>query len=170
MRRGIARIAFVLVWVGSSTLAADEWQEFQAKDAGFAVMMPEKPAIQNQPLKGGGTATTIAAEQGTSSFVVAYADLPSGWQKTTNRDALLAAARDGAVKAVNGTIREQHKFNNAGVEGLEVVYDTPASLTLKQRHFIQGDRHFQLTYAGPQGTEGQPEVKRFFDSFRFVSK
>lgn len=169
MWRSAALAVFVLFLVGSSTFAAEQWREFRAKDAGFAVMMPGNPTIQHQPLKNGSTVTTITSQEGSSDYIVAYADLPPGWQQKTDRDALLAAARDGAVKAVNGTIRDQHQFSAGGFKGLDVVYDTP-SLTLRQRHFIDSDRHFQLTYAGPKGTEQQPDVTRFFDSFRALSK
>jgi hypothetical protein len=177
--RAAALILLMAAGIGlgsGAALAADQpapakqasWRDYRAKDAGFAVLMPGDPAISPENLNNGKVLMTYEVDLGATYFSVSYNEIDAGWQRQTSSDDMLDRTRDGAVGAVKGTLRVDRKFNVGNVRARELVYDTPDNLTLKQRHYLYGDRLFQVTYVGPPHSENNAEVKRFFESFRFV--
>jgi hypothetical protein len=146
------------------------WRDYRAKDAGFAILMPGDPTISPETLDNGKVLLSYEVDLGPTYYSVSYNEIAAGWRQQTTEDGMLDKTRDGAVNAVKGTIRVERKFNFGEVRARELVYDTPDKFTLMQRHYLYGDRLFQVTYVGPLNSESKAEVKRFFDSFRFISQ
>jgi hypothetical protein len=144
------------------------WHDYRAKDASFAVLMPGEPAISPENLNNGKVLMTYEVDLGATYYSVSYNEIDAGWQRQSTADDMLDRTRDGAVGAVKGKLRVDRKFNAGNVRARELVYDTPDNLTLRQRHYLFHDRLYQVTYVGPLNSENNADVKRFFESFRFV--
>ncbi len=75
----------------------------------------------------------------------------------------------GVVKSVGGELRANDPIQHGQLSGREILVFVPlGSLILRQRMFIEGDRMYQIMYAGPFGTQDSPEVEAFFASFRVM--
>jgi hypothetical protein len=72
----------------------------------------------------------------------------------------------GLLAATKGRLIRQARIEQDGIDGREVVTELPDRAVMRQRLFQVGNRLYQAVYAGPSGTEAQPEVETFLQSFR----
>jgi hypothetical protein len=114
---------------------------------------------------------------GEVAYMVIYSDYPAGSVANSGgAEKVCANASDGAVKAVNGTIRTSSSFQLGDVRGLQVLADIPpkdpslpaGASFARLRFFVVGDRLFQVMYLGPASRETNPEGLAFLNSFRLT--
>lgn len=179
IRRHAARMA---VLAAAMLLAAcspeHDWREVRAEDAGYAVMLPAKPATMTRPIHLETMRVDMSmqgAQAGGVSYTVGAVRLPDGEPAT--RERALAAMRAAMVRNIGGTERTARPIVVAMIdatgrqvgtaEGVEVeavgrMRDGEA--VLLARFVGVGARAWQAVVLGPRPDREQAAL--FLDSFR----
>ena len=155
-----------------------DWREVRADAAGYAVMLPAKPASLTRPIHLEAMRVDMSmqgAQAGGVSYTVGVVQLPDGAQAT--RERALAAMRTAMVRNIGGTERAARPVavalvDAAGqrvgtVEGVEIeavgrMRDGEALLLAR---FVGVDaRAWQVVVLGPQPDREQAAL--FLDSLK----
>ena len=138
--------------------------------------MPGKTTIKTNAVPtelGEIKAHITSATQGESAFLVIYADYPESVLKA-DPQSILAGARSGAVKRMNGQLQSEKKITLNGFAGREfaataVVGQEKKKMFVRARLYLARRRLYQLIVVGPEKTKPTDAIKTFFDSFK-ISK
>jgi hypothetical protein len=154
----------------SVTLAAAQADWVEHKGEGFTVSFPGKPSDFKQSVKGHTGPVEVKMlvfenAKGDAQYVVSYFDFPDAALKSGNDDKRLDNARDGAVLAVKGTLKEEKKIKIEKHSGREVLIMTKGKIA-RTRLYAVNKRLYQLAVVGPANVVEQKETKQFFDSFK----
>lgn len=148
-----------------------DWRELHSNDGGFAVMFPAKPNEVTREVKIGGTSLhwhMLSTEVNGMAFGVGYANLPA----EVDGNVLLAAARDGLVRNINGRISIKEPVTLPGLNGHEFQADGAAQdkpILLAARLLIGSNKLYQITFIGPRERSGEVDLRFYLDSFRMLS-
>ena len=147
---------------------------FTSDEGGFTLLLPDQPKEQRQPIStAAGSVDTIMyiTEVGNTAFGAGYSDFP---ESASNADpqAVLAGARDGAAKNVNGTVVDEKSIELAGHPGVEIAVEIPEGAAVpggamyRGRIYLVNNRLYQVIYVALKADEDQAEYQRLFDSFQ----
>lgn len=133
---------------------------YTSVDGRFSVMMPAHPREFGGPPEAGfGAFHTIAAEGAGALYAVIYADVSS---TPPDAHAFLARRRDDALLSAPGTVVTDRRITLGDHPGLEVEVHFPDGTLGRTRHFLVGDRLYEVHVFG------RPEdffPDQFFQSF-----
>ena len=146
------------------------WREVRGTGAPFTVMLPAKPASHARLIDLDGIAVTMtmtAAEVDGVTFAVGAAALPD----TTQSQQALNAMKNGLVRNINGTIREE-KSSPAGTTPITITLEASSPPTqnsqrlLLARFVAKGEHVYQVIVAGEEQAVSREEADTFFASFK----
>lgn len=143
-------------------------EPYESKAGKFTAKFPGKPkeTVNEVPTAVGNIkAYFIMHESPTGAYAVSYSDYPKGHVERAGLDNVLKGAREGAAKNVKGTLKS-HKAIKQGKHKGQSVTIVAAAFEIQTRHFVVGDRLYQVLVAGKVGTTDNDTTKAFLDSFK----
>ncbi len=151
---------------------AQEWVEYRPPDAGYRTEFPAAPtvsttAIDDQP---DSAKMTIARYEGRRRFELLsiHDDYPTT-AEVDDPEVAFNSARNGALAAVKGKLRQETRFTVDGLPARRIVVDIPeAKLAVVALLVLNGRRVYQLIAVAPLGQEDSANVQRFLNSFAVV--
>jgi hypothetical protein len=161
-----------------------DWREIKAGDAGFAILLPDKPRTETREIAfEGGTIrmTIVSTGVGPTLFAAGVAQLPPESVATARLDSTVAWFRDALVRNIDGRITATQPIALAPtaaaghlVRAGEVVEargragkdGRPARLAA--RFHVVDDRLYQLVAIGAEGELTPDALETFFTSFRLI--
>ena len=179
MRKYLAAI-LVLLMTASIALCVQkvgEWIKYTSPEGRYIVSLPTQPKLSTQEAATANgekfpqfMASVIEPE---IAFFVSYFDFVPGTIFSAD------AARDGMVKAVNGTLISESAITLGGYPGRELKVVTrgkePAAATVEYmvhaRLYEAGKRVYVLQFIFPRRLEGEAlagKATKYFDSFQVL--
>ncbi|NOK13174.1 hypothetical protein HNS30_29445 [Corallococcus exercitus] len=127
--------------------AAPAFKTYEATE-GFTIGMPMEPQVERKQVPLGANTVNTAAfsartEDGTI-YSVSTADYPEKLVSSRPPEALLNEGKDGLVKQVQGTIKEESDVTLDGYPGKAYTVSSPVVGELKARNFLVGPRLYTL--------------------------
>ncbi|HTP08881.1 MAG TPA: hypothetical protein VMP08_11565, partial [Anaerolineae bacterium] len=119
-------------------------------------------------------ANMYIVEQGNTAYGAGYSDFPGDPAKA-DPQAVLAGARDGAAKNINGTVVDEKPIELAGHPGSEITIEMPDSPSVPggaryhARIYLVGKRLYQVIYVALKKDENAADYQKLFDSFQLVN-
>ena len=160
-----------LVLLGAQFARAQQWFDHRPDGAGYRVEFPTKPTENSQDLSiAAGTVKmrTSAVEIGDKIFLAIDSLYPTSVD-AGDPQANLDSARNGGVRNVNGTLRQEERLTIGSAPARRMVIDIPQTNQVADALLVlDGRRLYQAVYVGPRGTENAPEVRRFLSSFALL--
>ena len=101
-------------------------------------------------------------------YQASYIDYPERIARAVAVDLLLDKVRDGA--AAGNQLRGERKLTLGRFLGREYLIVQPNGVNTAVRTWWVRGRLYQLTVGGGAGIEGQPDTRRFFDSFNLTTQ
>jgi hypothetical protein len=150
---------------------ADPWREYAPEGAGFTVMMPGVPEVEEQTQRtprGEIVVHTYGVWFGDAFFAVMHTDLPAGMSKDEDVERLLDGGVQGAVQVAR--LVSQKNVELDGRKGREIVAERNAQglvLTLHARIYAADNRIFSIIATAEKGSEPWAAMKRFLESFHW---
>lgn len=172
LRIGLAVVVFIAVAACQPT-ASNSWQTFTSKEGGFTLLLPGEPQEHKQSVNTvAGSVDYIAdiTQVGNSAFGAGYSDYPENAMQA-DPQTMLAGARDGAAKNINGTVTDQKPIELAGHPGLEITVEMPGSANapgggiFRAHLYLVGRRLYQVIYVTLKADENPADYQKLFDSF-----
>ncbi|CAN5855433.1 hypothetical protein BH11PSE3_BH11PSE3_32520 [soil metagenome] len=165
---------FHILWMGLLLLfaggaAAQTWTAFSPEGGRYKIDMPAPPKVATTTVSGanGNNPMTEAVVQlRGASYVASYVDYPDRVSTVHSSDVLLDRARDGMSSG--NTIRGEQKITLGRTAGREFVIVEKNGNVNAIRIYWSRNRLYTLVVTGRAGIEGQPDTRRFFDSFSIV--
>ncbi|WAS86195.1 MULTISPECIES: hypothetical protein [unclassified Corallococcus] len=132
---------------GPETAAAPAFKPYEAAE-GFTIDMPMEPQVSRRQVPLGSSTVNTAAfsvrtEDGTI-YSVSTADYPERLVASRPPEALLNEGRDGIVKEVQGTLKEEEEITLDGYPGKAYTVSSPVHGAVKARNFLVGPRLYTL--------------------------
>lgn len=132
---------------GGETAAAPAFKPYEATE-GFTIGMPMEPQVVRKQVPLGTNMVNTAAfsartEDGTF-YTVSTADYPERLVASRPPEALLNEGRDGVVKEVQGTLKEESDITLDGYPGKAYSVSSPVHGEVKARNFLVGPRLYTL--------------------------
>jgi hypothetical protein len=165
--------ALLLIGPRSGPQQADQWIDATSKSYGFSVSMPGrptlKPSVAIQVPNGKMYIHRFEYLTQSEFFIAIFAEAPPG-SRANPTEQEIVRLRDIIAKESRGSIVSQNRFSYAGKQVLEMAIDGPMGVSMIVRIFI-GDRRFYFLGAASRiELQDNPDIRRFFDSFRILSK
>jgi hypothetical protein len=150
-------------------------EPFTSREGKFSITFPQKPTPLSRKVKtdvGEVDVCIFLVDQKDRGYVATYSDYPKGTVTDKNHDKVLAGARDGAVKGVNGKLVNEKKIKiGKKHEGLEMNVQLPDKKTIyRARLVLVGDRLYQVVALGPEDFTKSKAVESYLDSFTLRDK
>ncbi|MGE6763896.1 hypothetical protein ACQKGO_38155 [Corallococcus interemptor] len=126
---------------------APAFKPYEATE-GFVIGMPAEPQVERKQVPLGANTVNTAAfssrtEDGTI-FSISTADYPERLVASRPPEALLNEGKDGLVKQVQGTIKEEADVTLDGYPGKSYTVSSPVVGEVKARNFLVGPRLYTL--------------------------
>ncbi|WP_375754825.1 hypothetical protein [Corallococcus exercitus] len=131
----------------ATAAAAPTFKPYEATE-GFTIGMPTEPQVERKQVPLGANTVNTAAfssrtEDGTI-YSISTADYPEKLVASRPPEALLNEGKDGLVKQVQGTIKEESDVTLDGYPGKAYTVSSPVVGELKARNFLVGPRLYTL--------------------------
>jgi hypothetical protein len=153
------------------TTAPASGEKWTSPDGVFAVDFPVEPSVQNlqTPLPDGTTipVTAYLAELDGGAVIASCVVAPGGVDPDTN--AVLEAARDGALENVNAVLADSETIELQGRRGLEFSGTIGQTGSILARNYVDGDQVCQVLVIGEPASIADA-APRFLDSFEFLQE
>ncbi|WP_223638764.1 hypothetical protein [Corallococcus sp. EGB] len=132
---------------GGGAAPATAFKPYEATE-GFVIAMPTEPQVERKQVPLGANTVNTAAfssrtEDGTI-YSVSTADYPERLVASRPPEALLNEGKDGLVKQVQGTIKEEADITLDGYPGKSYTVSSPVVGEVKARNFLVGPRLYTL--------------------------
>ncbi|WP_242588900.1 hypothetical protein [Corallococcus macrosporus] len=132
---------------GTAAAPAPAFKPYEATE-GFTIGMPAEPQVERKQVPLGANTVNTAAfssrtEDGTI-YSISTADYPEKLVASRPPEALLNEGKDGLVKQVQGTIKEEADVTLDGYPGKSYTVTSPVVGELKARNFLVGPRLYTL--------------------------
>jgi hypothetical protein len=168
---GLAKIvtAFSLLLSGANFANAYTLKSYEGR---FSIEFPSTPKLEN--IRDVGTCRAerheYRAKVGSKTFFSSYQDcLPPGYLADVGHGPFMRDFWQGLEKAVSGEVRANDPIERGNLSGREILIAVPhGNIVLRVQIFIEGDRLYKNMYAGPFGSQADPDVEAFFASFRVI--
>lgn len=154
---------------------AQGWQETKSEHGGFKLLMPGKARYLKQNIS---TAIgmielhrfTVYTENGSIVYTILYNDYPEDYvRKTGAKELLLDTQKRSHGPLQDATIKNDKEIKLGEFPGrqFEVTGTDPAGNTIycSWRHYLKGNRLYQLGVLGTGAQDNAENLKKFFDSF-----
>lgn len=169
-RTAIALYASLIIF--SSVAVAEHWAVFRPEGVGYSLEMPGEWNVSERQLPSAvvGTLTAHLASVSVDDhvYMTMYAGYPPGEIEKRPVTVLLDAARDGAVKKLNGSrLRSEQNLRINNLPARTIIIDAEGTVTIL-RFFILKNTFIQALVIGPPGVETEADTKRFLDSLQVV--
>ncbi len=166
-----AKIAavFSLLLLGADFANAYTLKSYEGR---FSIEFPSTPKLED--IRDVGTCRAerheYRASQGGRTWFSSYQDcLPPGFLADVGHGPFMRDFWKGIVKAVKGDLRANDPIERGTLSGREILVAVPyGNIVLRVQIFIEGDRLYKNMYAGPFGSQADPDVEAFFASFRVM--
>ncbi len=166
-------LALLFVVVGSvGSASAQQWVEHRPAGAGYRIEFPAAPTVQTRDSDAGSGKLTTASYDGPGDieFLAIHND-SSTTGKVDDPQAAFDSARNSAIAAVSGKMREETRLTVEGLPARRIVVDiADPKLTITVVAVLKGQRLYQAIAVVPRGQEDSADVKRFFGSFHLVPR
>ena len=177
-RAGLAALALLVLLAGAACSPAYDWREWSPPGAGWAALLPGRPATATRDILLGESRVTMTmhgARVGETSFTVASATLPDAQPAT--RERALAAMRQALVRNLDGremaaapvelpvvdaSGRRVGTAAGLSIEASGRIGETPGLLLAQL--VVRDARAVQALVVGPMIDRDQAQT--FFDSLR----
>jgi len=146
-----------------------EWTTLRSPEGGFAVEMPAVPELARhivETVVGPLDFTVHSARLGSASYQIIWVEYPEG--VIEDPEAVLDAARDGAVARSGSRLVREERIEIEGHPGREIELDVQGRIVGLDRLFLVGNRLYQILLAGDAGDLNSEEATRFLASFRLI--
>lgn len=153
-------------------VAAQQWYEYRPPGAGYRMEYPGVPKSETQTTRtaaGPVTVTFVIWARETGAFTSTHTVL-SPTILLREPQTALDGARDGAVRQVNGRLRDERRLTIDGAPARRFFIDAPQNRVSLSLLVLKGRVLYQAAYIGRPGTETAPEVERFIGSLRLVER
>jgi hypothetical protein len=132
---------------GAAATPAPAFKPYEAAE-GFSIGMPAEPQVERKQVPLGANTVNTAAfssrtEDGTI-YSISTADYPERLVASRPPEALLNEGKDGLVKQVQGTIKEEADVTLDGYPGKSYTVSSPVVGEVKARNFLVGPRLYTL--------------------------
>jgi hypothetical protein len=148
---------------------ADNWKPFTSKEGGFTILFPGVPAESKQEAKaptGTVTVTFFVAEQGGVTYIAGFSVFSKETMKSRTEQKRLNNARDGAVAAAKGNLKEEKRIHLAKkYPGRELLIQAEKGF-IRSRIYAVENRLYQTMVMGTKQQTDAKEATDFLDSFR----
>lgn len=160
--------AFSLLLLGANFANAYVLKSYEGR---FSIEFPATPKLEN--IRDVGTCRAerheYRASQGSKTFFSYQDCLPPGYLADVGHGPFMRDFWQGIVKAVKGDLRANDPIERGTLSGREILVAVPhGNIVLRAQIFIEGDRLYKNMYAGPFGSQADPDVEAFFASFRVM--
>jgi hypothetical protein len=152
-----------------------DWVNVAPAGAGFTVLMPGKPAEQQQPIAGhpGVENHLLTLETKLAGYVVSYVRFDDEVTDPATIKGLLDRGREGGVASSGGTLKSEKEIKIDDYLGREWLMELPSGLSATARAYWVKRRLLQIIFITTPKSDDSAEVKklrqqtatRFFDSF-----
>jgi hypothetical protein len=146
-----------------------EWTTLRSPEGGFEVEMPAVPELARHTVEtvlGPLEFTVHSARLGSASYQIIWVEYPEG--AIEDQEAVLDAARDGAVARSGSRLVREESIEVEGHPGREIELDVQGRIVGLDRLFLVGNRLYQILLAGDPGSLHSAEALRFLASFRLI--
>jgi hypothetical protein len=152
-----------------SASAQSNWVKFKSPEGRYSVLMPGTPVLSKQGAKAA-TGEELpqylaTATEGNAAFLAGYFDLLAGMTYSFDN------ARDGYLKAVNGTLSSEKTISIGGFAGRQLFASSSwggHDYLIQARFFEVSGRIYVLQHIYPKADAGattDSKGNKFFDSF-----
>jgi hypothetical protein len=140
------------------------WREFLSAEGGFSILMPGTPTTETHTAPNGKITRLVQVEVPDGAFMVAQVDLG------TDRPREASAVAQGLAKKYGGTVLTESEFTVGGTTGkeFELHVSQPRKGYLSARVVTVNSELYQLLVLGTHAHVKDPDVKKFFESFRLT--
>jgi hypothetical protein len=166
----IVTVGAFLLAGGSQPASAQSWTEFHSKEGAFSILMPSKPARQNNPTSTPiGTIDIVMFTASTDSafYAVTYSDFPSAPSDDDEANRRLDSGRDGGVAQAKGKLISETRITLDGFLGREIKAKVEGGYLLARVYSVK-QRVYQIIMAGSEAEIASQHAIRFFNSFKLV--
>jgi hypothetical protein len=162
--------ALAVAALAASAVRASGWPVFAPADGRFAVELPGQPVIERDshwtPV-GSVVMTKYWLRVGDSLLAVEMHDIPPVASALVSDDRILDGAREGVLHDVSGTQIEGKSLTYQGAPARDFRYRLPGEARLEERVLaVLVERRLYLVTGMARAPESDPDVARFFASFR----
>ena len=143
------------------------WVAFSSATGKFTAMMPSKPEETINKTPTGEETHTFSLTLALSNIraiSVGYVEQPAAVQG--NSDRVLNAAKDQAVKGLDGRLLREKPVTLGSFPGKEIEFALPKGNVVVQRIFLAHNRQYTAMVITSASKTTSPEVDRFFNSFK----
>ena len=169
-----AVIALILLAILTAACGDPAWREVAAVDGGFRVLMSGDPRVEQREIDtpaGRITGYWYALEGKDSVFGVGYADYPRQILRSTPPQQMFTIVREPWLKRIAGTLEggERQIRLDGKWSGLEFTARGELkgrAAWMRGRFYLVDNRLYQLVVFGDRAAIPQPEINRFFNSFK----
>lgn len=165
---GVAVLGLLLAGCGDKKEETGGWTKVTSKDGGFSVLMPKQPTKSSQEVNTKAGPTTLhmyMVEYPSMAYAVMYNSVPG---TIADPEESLDRARDGAVKSFGGVLVTDRKITLEGNPGREVRVKGGKDMMITFRHYVVGNKLYQLMVSYPEGYDASDQVKKFMNSFELI--
>lgn len=144
------------------------WQVFASPEGGFSVWLPRSPKSSVTPSDsevGKLDNHIFEVSLPSGSFTVGYTDYPPEFIAQVDPEQMLDNVRDGELRGLKATLREDHPITLGDYTGREVLAETE-SLVLKTRIYLIKNRLYQMIAITRTEAQLAAEGTTFLNSFQ----
>ena len=163
--------ASAIASIGSGCTPALDWKRVEPETGGFSCEMPGDPKVVSQqvasaigPIK----FVTYTVALPNKEYIISSAAMPPKAPTATTAQ-VLDVTRDGAVRAINGSLLGEKKLKLGSYDGRELLIEKNAGVYLHQRFFLVERRLIQAV-AVSKSSEQDADIIRFFKSMQLLEK
>lgn len=171
--RALVALLLLEALAGASARAR-EWTAFAPDGGRFAVDLPGAPAVEGDshwtPV-GSIAMTKYWLRAGDALLAVEVHDIPAVAAALVSDDRILDEARDSLIRDMRGTLIAGRALAFSGAPARDFRYRLPGKAQLEERVLaVLLDNRLYLVTGMARAPGSDPEVARFFASFRFWSE
>jgi len=145
-----------------------EWEELSYDSGGFVAQTAGKPDLRKLREKlafGEVEFQFLMFERGEIQYAITYGEIP----ESISADSAIAANRDAILRKVEGKILDEEDVVLGGHPARKIRIQAADESLMRVQSTQVGQRLYSLMAAGaPYLFNDNPELLRFFSSFRFV--
>lgn len=163
--------------IGAGRSVNFAWNEYEADDGSYSIMMPKKPIrlVQDQPSMAGELKVHMMAVDmfDRGAFVVGHADYPDDYSEMTP-EAMLDIAAQGAVNESEATLLGKKNISLDGHPGVELELKLDklkeGGRNVTRIYWVAPRRIYIMFASAPPSPDMDTHLRKFLDSLKFRKK
>ncbi len=165
-------VGLALAFVALTAAQAQTWIEVKPEGGAYRVMVPGEVKFSQQTvaLAGGGSVQMYQAlyETADMALLSTHVDYPDDVIRGQSPEQLLMNVRDGSAKG--NKLRSDRALTVSGHPAREYVIVMANDLVSVTRSALVGTRLYQIIAVVAAGSESNPAIRRFIDSFEVLPR